>query len=199
MSGRQTTSRRVSKLPTALPLPRGVGPRLFLLLVVAIVAIAIAADAWRLRQERTRVLAQLQREASLVTQAIEGQVVPVPRDEDDGRLAGLLEDIREAKDAECVGLYSLAGQRVRAVFRPDAVDRASAVCAATIAPRLTAEAVAAHWGVAGTYNVQVAVTPADTPEGILKLVFDAERVSGPLGEFRTGLSWSARSCCSRWA
>jgi signal transduction histidine kinase len=164
-----------------------VGPRLFLLLVAAMVVIAVAADAWRFSQERTRVLAQLEREASLVTQAIEGQVAPVPRGADDPRLGGLLEDIREAKDAECVGLYSLDGQRVLAVFHPAAVDRASDVCAPAITPRLTAEAVSAHWGLGGTYNVQVAVTPADTRQGILKLVFDPDRVSGPLARFRTSL------------
>jgi signal transduction histidine kinase len=157
------------------------------LLVGAIVAIAVAADAWRFSRERTRVLAQLEREASLVTQAIEGQVLSVPGRPDDPRLGGLLEDIREAKDAECVGLYSVDGQRVRAAFHPAAVERASDVCAPVIAPHPTAEAVSAYWGLTGTYNVQVAVTPADTPRGILKLVFDAERVSGPLARFRTGL------------
>ena len=69
----------MSKHLTALLAPKGVGLRLFLLLTGAIVAIAMAADAWRLRQERRRVLAQLQREASLVTQAIQGQVAPVLR------------------------------------------------------------------------------------------------------------------------
>lgn len=98
---------------TAL-LPRRVGLRLFLLLSAATVAIAVAADAWRLRQERTRVLAQLERAASLVTQAIEGHVAALLRAQDDPRLAGLLEDIRQAKNAECVGVYSLAGQRIGA-------------------------------------------------------------------------------------
>ena len=181
-----TTTPGARTLLTTRLVPTGVGPRLFLLLAVAIVVIAVAADAWRLRQERTRVLAQLQREASLVTQAIEGQVGPVPSGADDGRLAGLLEDIRQAKDAECVGLYGLDGRRVRAAFHP-AVDGGRDVCAATITPLLTAEAASGYWGLAGTYNVQVAVTPADTPQGILKLVFDAERVSGPLGDFRNSL------------
>ena len=94
--------------------PRGVGLRLFLLLAGAIVAIAMVADAWRLRQERTRVLAQLQREASLVTQAIQGQVGLLLQEADDGRLGRLLEDVRQAKDAECVGAYSLEGRLVRA-------------------------------------------------------------------------------------
>jgi signal transduction histidine kinase len=49
------------------------------------------------------------------------------------------------------------------------------------------EAVSAQWGLSGTYNVQVPLTPGDTPQGILKMVFDAARVSGPLQELRNAL------------
>jgi signal transduction histidine kinase len=173
-------------LATLLP-PKGVGLRLFLLLAAAMVAIAVAADAWRLRQERTRVLAQLQREASLVTQAIEGQVSPLLRAADDLQLAGLLEDIRQAKDAECVGVYSLQGRRLRAAFESGAADRGPDVCAPEIVPGPAAEAVSAQWGLSGTYNVQVPLAPDDTPQGILKMVFDAARVAGPLQQFRNSL------------
>jgi signal transduction histidine kinase len=175
----------VSKQLTTV-LPRRVGLRLFLLLAAAIAIIATAADAWRLRQERTRVLAQLQREASLVTQAIEGQVAPLHA-ADDLQLSGLLEDIRQAKDAECVGVYTLDGRRLRAAFEPGAADRGPDVCAPEITPGPAAEAVSAQWGLSGTYNVQVPLTPDDTPWGILKMVFDARRVSGPLQEFRNSL------------
>ena len=49
-------------------LPRNrLGLRLFLLVTLAVVGVTLAADGWRLRQERKRVLTQLQREASLVT------------------------------------------------------------------------------------------------------------------------------------
>ena len=178
---------RVNRHLTALPAPKGVGLRLFLLLAGAIVAIAMAADAWRLRQERTRVLSQLQREASLVTQAIQGQVAPLLRAEDDLRLVGLLEDIRQAKEAECVGVYSLEGRRVRAAFEAGAADRGPDVCAPKITPQPVAEAVSARWGLSGTYNVQVPLTADDTPQGILKLVFDAARVAGPLQEFRNSI------------
>jgi hypothetical protein len=143
---------RVSKHLTALLPPKGVGLRLFLLLTGAIVAIAMAADAWRLRQERTRVLAQLQREASLVTQAIQGQVAPLLRAADDLRLVELLEDIRQAKDAECVGVYSLEGHRLRAAFEPGAADRGPDVCAPEITPQPVAETVSARWGLSGTYK-----------------------------------------------
>ena len=167
--------------------PKGVGLRLFLLLAGAIVAIAVAADAWRLRQERTRVLAQLQREASLVTQAIQGQAGPLLRAADDGRLEELLEDVREAKDAECVGAYSLEGRLVRAAFEPGAAERAPDVCAPVITPQPVAEAVSGQWTLLGTYNVQVWLTADETPQGILKLVFDAARVSGPRQEFRNSI------------
>jgi signal transduction histidine kinase len=177
----------VSNHLTALLPPKAVGLRLFLLLTAAIVAIAMAADAWRLRQERTRVLAQLQREASLVTQAIQGQVAPLLRAADDLPLVELLEDIRQAKDAECVGVYSLEGRRVRAAFEPGAADRGPDVCAPEITPQSVAEAVSAQWGLSGTYNVQVPLTANDAPQGILKLVFDAARVAGPVQEFRNSL------------
>jgi signal transduction histidine kinase len=178
----------VSSHLTTLLAPRSVGLRLFLLLTAAIVAVAMAADAWRLRQERTRVIAQLQREASLVTQAIQGQIALLRGATDDSRLAGLLEDIREAKDADCVGVYSLEGRRVRATFEPGAADRGSDVCGPEIVARPVAEAVSAQWGLSGTYNIQVLLSRDDTPpQGILKLVFDATRVSGPLQEFRNSI------------
>ena len=167
--------------------PKGVGLRLFLLLVAAIAAIAAAADAWRLRGERVRVLAQLEREASLVTQAIEGHVAPILAGADAGRLAGLLEDIRQAKDAECVGLYTLEGRRIHAAFDAAGTDRGPDICPAEIAPRPAAEAVSSQWGLSGTYNIQVLLTPDHTPRGILKLVFDAARVSGPVQELRNSI------------
>lgn len=178
----------MNKPRTAVLPPKGVGLRLFLLLVAAIAVIATAADAWRLRQERTRVLAQLEREASLVTQAIEGQVAPVFLGGADAvRLAGLLEDIRQAKDAECVGVYTLEGRRIRAAFDPALAERGADICPADIAPRPAAEAVSAWWGLAGTYNVQILLTPDDTPRGVLKLVFDADRVAGPVQELRKSI------------
>jgi signal transduction histidine kinase len=177
----------VSSHLTALLAPKSVGLRLFLLLTAAIVAVAIVADAWRLRQERTRVLAQLEREASLVTQAIQGHVALLLRAPDDLRLGELLEDIRQAKRADCVGVYSLQGRRIQVAFEPGAADQGPDVCALEIAPQPVAEAVSAQWGLSGTYNIQVPLTPDDTPQGILKLVFDAARVSGPLQEFRNSI------------
>lgn len=170
-----------------LRLPNRLGLRLFLLLTVAIVGISTAADAWRLRQEQARVLTQLQREASLVTRAIEGQVAPFLEAALDQRLVGLLEDIRQAKGAECVGVYNLEGRRLQAAFEPGTPDRSPDVCPSVIIPQPVAEAVSAQWSGSGTYSLQVSVTPNGTPQGILKLVFDAGRVSGPLQEFRNSL------------
>ncbi|MFB3819270.1 MAG: PAS domain-containing sensor histidine kinase [Candidatus Methylomirabilales bacterium] len=166
---------------------RRLGLRLFLVLAAAILVIALAADAWRLRQARARVLAQLQREASLVTQAIQGQVASLLGAEDAPRLAGLLEDVRQAKDAECVGVYSLEGRRVRATFEPGAAQRGPDVCPPEIVPVAVAEVVSAQWGLSGTYNLQLLLAPDDVPQGVLKLVFDAARVSGPLEEFRNSI------------
>jgi signal transduction histidine kinase len=177
----------VSTHLAALLRPKGVGFRLFLLLTAALVAIAVAADAWRLRQERMRVLAQLEREATLVTQAMQGQVAPLLRTANDRPLAVLLEDIRQAKDAECVGVYGLEGRRLGAAFEPGAASRGPDVCPPEIAPQPVVEAVAARWGLSGTYNVQVPLIDDDAPRGILKLVFDAARVSGPVQELRNSI------------
>ncbi len=176
-------SRHLAKIP---PLNR-LGVRLFLLLTLAIGAITIATDAWHLRQERRRVLAQLQREASLVAQAIEGQVVPLLQAADDPRLAGLLEDIRKAKGAECAALYDLEGRRLRASFDEGMTAARPDVCPPMVIPQPVAEAVSARWGSLGTYNLQVPLTPKDTPQAILKLVFEVARVSGPLEEFRNSI------------
>jgi signal transduction histidine kinase len=172
---------------TELLAPKSVGLRLFLLLTAATVGVAMAADAWRLRQERARVLAQLQREASLVTQAIQGQIAVLLRAPDEVRLAELLDDIRQAKDADCVGIYTLQGRRVWATFEPGAADRGPDVCPLEITPWPVAEAVSAQWGLSGTYNIQVPLTPDEVPRGILKLVFDTGRVSGPLQAFRNSI------------
>jgi signal transduction histidine kinase len=177
----------VSSHLTALLAPKSVGLRLFLLLTAATVGVALAADAWRLRQERARVLAQLQREASLVTQAIQGQIAVLLRSPDDPRLTELLDDIRQAKDADCVGVYTVLGRRLRAAFEPGAGDRGPDVCPLEIAPQPVAEALSAQWGLSGTYNIQVPLTPDDAPRGILKLVFDTARVSGPLHAFRNSI------------
>jgi signal transduction histidine kinase len=177
----------VSSHLRALLAPRSVGLRLFLLLTAATVGIALAADAWRIRQERARVLAQLQREASLVTQAIQGQIAVLLRGPDDPGLAELLDDIRQAKDADCVGVYTAQGRRVWAVFEPGAADRGPDVCPLEIAPQPVAEALSAQWGLSGTYNIQVPLASDDAPRGILKLVFDAARVSGPLQAFQNSV------------
>lgn len=173
-------------LTVLLPRKR-LGLRLFLLLAAAILAIAVAADAWRLRQERTRLLAQLQREASLVTQAIEGQVSSLLRAGDDRGLDGLLNDVRQAKDAECVGVYTLDGRRVRATFESGAAERGPDVCPPHITPEAVAEAVFAQWSLSGTYNLQVLFTPDGVPRAILKLVFDADRVAAPIRVFRNSV------------
>ncbi len=169
-------------------LPRNhLGLRLFLLVTLVVVGITLATDAWRLRQERKRVLTQLQREASLVTQAIEGQVPPLLHAADDPRLVGLLEDIRQAKGAECVGVYTLEGRRLRAAFESARSERGPDVCPPAITPEPVAETVSAQWSLSGTYNIQAPLTPNDTPQAILKLVFDVARVSGPLQTFRNDI------------
>jgi hypothetical protein len=177
----------LSKYLTTLRAPRRLGFRLFLLLTAAIAAVTMAADAWRLRQERARVLAQLQREASLVAQAIEGQVAPLVDPPDGRRLARLLEDTRQAKEAKCVGVYSLEGRRLHVAFEQGGEDRGPDVCPSEIVPQPVVEAVLAQWSRSGTYNLQVLLTPDGLPRGILKLVLDAGRVSGPLQAFRNSI------------
>jgi signal transduction histidine kinase len=86
-----------------------------------------------------------------------------------------------------VGVYSLDGRRLRAAFEPGAAVAGPDVCPPQITPGPVAEAVSGQWGLSGTYNVQIPLTPDDTPLGILKMVFDAVRVSRPLQEFRESL------------
>ncbi len=169
-----------------LPLNR-LGMRLFLLLTLAIAAITMATDAWQLRQERRRVLAQLQHGASLIAQTIEGQVVPLLEAPDDPRLAGLLEDIRKAKRAACAAVYDLNGRRIRAVFEAGMTDATPDICPPVVTPRAVAEAVSPQWALSDTYNLQVLLTPDDRPRAILKLAFRIARVSGPLEEIRSSI------------
>ncbi len=168
------------------PLNR-LGVRLFLLLALAIAAITIAIDAWQLRREHGRVLAQLQHGASLIAQTIERQVLPLLEAGDAPGLAVLLEDIREAKGAECAAVYDLKGRRIRAAFRPGVADTSPVVCPPVVTPRAVAEAVPAHWSLSDTYALQVLLTPDDRPRAILKLAFKVARVAGPLEQFRKSI------------
>ncbi|HSB69621.1 MAG TPA: ATP-binding protein [Candidatus Methylomirabilis sp.] len=176
-------SARVAKL---LPLNR-LGMRLFVLLTLAIASISIAIDAWQLRQEHRRVLAQLQHGVSLIAQAIEGQLVPLLEAADDPRLVGLLEDIRKAKGAECAAVYDLKGRRLRAAFAAGMTDTSPDFCPPVVKPRAEAEAVSTQWEPADTYKLQVLLTPDDRPRAILKLAFRIARLSGPLTELRNSI------------
>jgi signal transduction histidine kinase len=99
----------------------------------------------------------------------------------------LLEDIRGAKGAECVGIYSLEGRRIQAVFEPGGEPAHSDVCPPEVTPQPVAEAVSAQWGLSGTYNLQVPLTPNNAPQAILKLVFEMARVSAPLQALRESI------------
>ncbi len=132
-------------------------------------------------------LAQLQHGASLIAQAIEGQLVPLLDAADHPRLAGLLEDIRKAKGAECAAVYDLRGRRLHVAFEPGMTDTSPDICPPVVTPRATAEAVSAQWGPADTYKLQLLLTPDDTPRAILNLAFRIARVSGPLQEFRNSI------------
>jgi signal transduction histidine kinase len=164
-----------------------IGLRLFLVLALAILVITMATDAWRLRQEHQRVLSQLQREAHLVAQSIERPILPLLQAEGDRHLMELLKDIREAKGAECVGIYTVAGRRIQAAFGPGGEPAHPDVCPSEVTPQPVAEAVTAQWGLSGTYNLQVPLTPNDMPQAILKLVFAMARVSTPLQALRNSI------------
>ncbi|MFB3817420.1 MAG: sensor histidine kinase [Candidatus Methylomirabilales bacterium] len=175
-------SRHVARLLAASPL----GVRLFLLLTLAIAAITIAIDAWQLRQEQQRVLAQLQHGATLIARTIEGEVGSLLESPDDPRLARLLEDIREAKGAECAAVYDLEGRRVGAAFEAGATGTRRRACPPMVKPRAVAEAVSSQWARTDTYNLQILLT-ADDRRAILKLAFRIARLSGPLKEFRNSI------------
>ncbi len=169
-----------------LPLKR-VGMRLFLLLTLAIAVITMATDAWQLRQERRRVLAQLQHGASLIAQTIEGQVAPLLESPDDPRLAALLEGIRKAKGAACAALYTLKGRRICATFEAGMTDASPNICPPVVTPHAGEEAVSIQSTLSDTYNLQVLLTPDDRPLAILKLAFRIARVSGSLEEIRNSI------------
>lgn len=176
-------SRHLAGFP---PLNR-LGLRLFLLLTLAIACITLAIDAWQLRQEHRRVLAQLQHGASLIAQAIERHTAFLLDEANDPRLAELLEDIRQAKGAECTAVYDLEGRRIRAAFGPGVAETSAGVCPPVVKPRAVAEAVPDQRSPSDTYNLQVLLSPDDRPRAILKLAFRVARVAGPLEKIRKGI------------
>jgi signal transduction histidine kinase len=156
------------------------GPRLFLLVTVAIVGITVTYDLLRLQRQRQAVITQLEREAGLVARAVEGPLQFWIRTGQRQALERLLRDIREAKGAMCVGVYDSDGnldiassENGREAGSPDA-------CPENLQAELASESVLSRWSPLGTFRILAPLVREGDSVATLKLVFPSTVITDPM-------------------
>lgn len=160
------------------------GPRLFLLVTVAIVGITVAYDILRLQRERQAVIAQLEREATLVARAVEGPLQFWLRTGNREELERLLGDIRDAKGATCVGIYDPGGT-LNLASAADPEDAATpAACPKTLEAMTVAEAILSRWSPLGTFHILAPLTREGSRVATLKLVLPSTVITDPIRRHR---------------
>ena len=153
------------------------GTRLFVLITLAVVAATMAYDVFRLRRERGTLITQLEREVSLVARALES---PFHYWRQTGRpeeFDTLLEDVRLAHSAVCVGVYE-AGGRLVVASAADAAD--SRHCPATLELESDLEATLGRWSPAGTFRILAPLTRGASETTTLALVLESTLITDPL-------------------
>jgi len=163
------------------------GPRLFLLVALAIVGITVAYDLLRLQRERQAVIAQLEREAGLVAQAVEGPLQFWMRTRQREELERLLRDIREAKGATCVGVYDSDGNLDIASSEYGEEAGSLDGCPENLQAELASESVLSRWSPLGTFRVAAPLTRVGSRIATLKLVFPSTVITDPMRRQRNVL------------
>lgn len=131
------------------------------LLIGGLVLLAVMGtyDLFRLQRARRTFLAQREREVALLARAVEGPYLRWRHQGERGPLEQVLEDVREAKEAVCVGIYDPGG-------------------------RLTIESMVRHLNTASTHCPEqfLAVPPPESALGRLTSPLDTVRFTAPLTE-----------------
>jgi signal transduction histidine kinase len=156
------------------------GPRLFLLVSLAIVGITVAYDLLRLQRERRVVIAQLEREAALVARAVEGPLQFWLRTGRRQELERLLQDIREAKGATCVGVYDPDGDLDIAVSADPDETGVPDACPERLLDDLVGESLLSRWSPLGTFRILAPFTRDGGRIATLKLVLPSTVITDPL-------------------
>lgn len=156
------------------------GTRLFLFIVVAVVAATLAYDVFRLQRERGVLVAQLEREVSLVARALEG---PFHFWRQTGRrqeLEALLRDVRLAHAAVCVGVYDANGTLIVASTATDTEADKSLGCSPTLEGENVIEDTLSRWSPVGTFRILTPLTRGTAEVTTLKLVLESSVITDPL-------------------
>jgi signal transduction histidine kinase len=157
-----------------------VGFRLFLVVTVTIVGITVAYDIFRFQRERHRLVRQLEREASLVARAVEGPLQFWFRTGSRGELENMLRNIREAKEAACVGIYDLEGRLEIASGAASGDAQHPVDCPERLDGEGTAGNALSAWDLLGTIRILVPLTPDGGHIATLGLVFPSTVITDPI-------------------
>jgi signal transduction histidine kinase len=152
------------------------GARLFLLLALAILAVTLAYDVFRLQRERQAFMAQIRREASLVGRAVDGALQLWLRTGSRNELERLLTDVRVAKDALCVGLYDRASRLVLA----SAADDGESACPGSLSTPEPEDEVLSRWNPFGSFTLVVPLARDGERGAALKLVLPSSQITEPI-------------------
>lgn len=160
------------------------GLRLFLVVALAIVAITMTYDVLRIRREGARLRAQLEKEVGLVARAVEGPLHFWIRTGHRQELETLLGDIRDAKDALCVGVYNLAGRLDLASGAAAEGTGSAAGCPQILEAETPTESILGRWSALGTFRILALLTHEGDRIATLKVVLPATVIADPLRRHR---------------
>lgn len=160
------------------------GPRLFLPVTLFIVGITLTYDVFRLQRERGAVIRQIEREAALVARAVEGPLQFWMRTGYRTELESLLRDIRDAKGATCVGIYSADG-RLEIAPGPSPEDTGGpSGCPTRLDGETPVESILSHWSPLGTFHVLVPLLRGGASIGTLMLDLPSTLITDPIRRHR---------------
>jgi signal transduction histidine kinase len=156
------------------------GTRLFLVVTLIVVSITLAYDGFRLQRERGALITQLEREASLMAQALDGPLQFWLQTGQPERLADLLRDIRLALTATCAGVYDGAARLILA-STTDGVDTGGSYdCPEGLDGEGVIGATFSHWTPLGTFKILTPLARDTTGATALKLVLPSTVITEPL-------------------
>jgi signal transduction histidine kinase len=162
------------------------GTRLFLIVTLIVVSVTLAYDSFLLQRERGTLIAQLEREVSLMSRALEGPLQVWVRTGRVQQFEALLRDIRLAVAATCAGVYDGAGRLVLASTTDPAEADDASDCPEALDTEGAIEATLSRWSPLGTFKILTPLARDTTEEAVtLKLVLPSTVITDPLRRQRS--------------
>jgi two-component system NtrC family sensor kinase len=161
--------------------------RLFLLAAVVLLLITGSYDLFRFQRARREFLAQREREVSVLSQAVEGPYLIWRQQGERRALERVLQDIREAKEAVCVGIYGTEGKLAVEASASQA-SGGSESCPKTLAAATPPGRLLGPLSPLGTVRFQAPLSDrAGEQVGTFELILPASLIADPLRSQRTAL------------